>query len=383
MANEKAKRGLQLDQKLKAYLILNYLQRNTDRHHVMSADEIADAISEDFGISAERRSVYRDIESINTAVLLAHGEAFDIEEAKELVEDGQKTVVYDAKHKGFFYDNLFVDFDDIRLAAECVYSAKFIDKSRADRIVEEIICRDISEYQKDDVLRDIFVSDRARTSNKHLYRAVDTITEAMKHRVEDDTDDKSKYKHKPEQIVFKYLTHTLGDVENEIERGKGAEYVVSPHRLMVCDGNFYLLAYNEKGKKNKVRTYRVDRMRDVKRIKGSERLGGEAIKEINLETYTQTHFNMFEGDLELVTIRFTKDLLDSIIDRFGTKNARYLALDKNHFSVTTKIHLSKPFYGWVFGFGNKAKIMNPPKAVDEFKELVDTLSGMYEPKETE
>ena len=158
---------------------------------------------------------------------------------------------------------------------------------------------------------------------------------------------------------------------------------MSPYRLMVCDGNYYLLAYNGKVKKNKVRTYRVDRMRNVKRIKDSEREGYEEVKKINLETYTQTHFNMFEGDSELVSIRFTNDLLDAIIDRFGTKNARYYACDKKHFTVTTRINLSNPFYGWVFAFGNKAKILSPQRAVDDFTKLITSLSGMYSSEETE
>ena len=380
--------GTRLDQKLKAYLVLELLRRQTDRFHPMCADAIADKIKDGYGISAERRSVYRDIDAINEAVLIAHGEASNIEEAKELVEDGMITIPYIASNyakekKGYYYDNIFVDFEDIRLAAECIYAAKFIDKARADKIIDEIICKDISEYQKEDVLNDIFVSDRVRTTNKHLYRAIEAIAEAMKHRTEDDPDDKKKYKHRPEQISFQYLTHTLGNVENEIERGKGAEYVVSPHKLMVCDGNYYLLAYNPKMKRNKVRTYRVDRMRNVKRIKDSVREGYEEVKEINLETYTQTHFNMFEGDSELITIRFTNDLLDSIIDRFGTKNARYLAYDKKHFTITTRIHLSNPFYGWLFAFGNKAKIIKPQRAVDEMKSLVGKIAGMYDSKESE
>lgn len=383
MADEKEKRGLQLNQKMKSFLILDFLQKNTDRFHTISADEIADAISEDYGISAERRSVYRDIDAINAAVLLAHGDAFDIEEANELVADGQKTIVYDAVSKGYYYDNIFADFEDVRLAAECIYAAKFVDKARADKIIEEIICKGVSEYLIDDVKRDIFVSDRWGRTNKKLYRTIETITEAMRHRTESDEFDKKKYKHRPEQISFQYLTHSLGDVENEIERGKGAEYVVSPHKLMVCDGNYYLLAYNPKMKNHKVRTYRVDRMQNVKRIKDSEREGSAEVKEIDLEAYTRTHFNMFEGNSELVTIRFTNDLLDSIIDRFGSDNARYFACDKKHFTVTTRVHLSNPFYGWVFGFGKKAKIISPQKAVDEFAKMIETLSGMYAPEETE
>lgn len=385
---KKEKRGLQLNQKLKAYLILDMLQKRTDRFHPMSADAIAIAIEADYNISAERRSVYRDIDAINVALLLSHGDAKTPEQAKELVEDGMATIQYvasnyDKEKKGFYYDDIFVDLEDVRLAAECIYAAKFIDEARAEKILDEIIFKGISSHQKDDVKRDIFVSDRVRTSNKHLYRTIETINEAMKTRTEDDEDDKKKYKHKPEQISFQYLTHSLGNVENEIERGRGAAYVVSPYRLMVSDGNYYLLAYNAKAKRNKVLTYRVDRMRNVKRIKDSEREGYEEVKKIDLETYTQTHFSMFEGDSELVSIRFTNDLLDAIIDRFGTKNARYYACDKKHFTVTTRINLSNPFYGWVFAFGNKAKILSPQRAVDDFTKLITSLSGMYSSQETE
>lgn len=383
MAEEKAKRGLKPEQKLKSFLILEWMKKNSDKNHTWNADSIAEEIQDAYGISAERRSVYRDIDAINEAVLLAHEEAFSIKKARELVEGGQRTIVYDASSKGYYYDNLFCNFDDVKLAAECIYAAKFIDKESADRIVEEIICKDISYHQTDEITDDIFISERARTTNKHLWKSIELIREAMRHRTEDDPDDKKKYKHHPEQISFQYLAHTLGNVENQIERGRGAEYIVSPYRLMLCDGNFYLLAYNSKAKRNKVRTYRIDRMRNVKRIKGSEREGWEEVKQIDLETYTQTHFNMFEGDSELVTIRFTNDLLDAVLDRFGSKNARYAACDPKHFTVTTRVHLSNPFYGWVFAFGNKAKILRPQRAVDDFAKLVNSLSDMYAPKETE
>ena len=373
--------GRQNGQKLKAYLILNWLQKRTDKNHVLNATEIALEI-ERYGISAERRSVGRDIDAINTAVLLANDEALNVDEARELVDDGQKTIVYDPVRKGYYYDNLFCDFEDIRLVAECIYAAKFIDEKRAEKMIEEIVCKNISEHQKDEILRDIFVTDRARTSNTKLYRVIETITEAMRHRVVDDEDDiKTKYKHRPEQISFQYMTYKLNDLNKQVERGHGAEYVVSPYRLMVADGNYYLLAYNSKNKSDKVRMYRVDRMKDVKRIRGSEREGYDAIREVNLETYTKTHFGMFTGEGEYVTIRFTNNLLDAVVDRFGTKDVIYQEYDKTHFTLTSKIHLSQQFYGWVFGFGNRAKILSPAKVQQAYAEQLKKLSGMYETQE--
>ena len=376
MVEKRTDRGRQNDQKLKAYLILNWLQKKTDKNHVLTATEIADAITT-YGISAERRSVGRDIKAINEAVLLAQEEALDVDEAREMIKDGQETIIYDSVRKGYYYDNLFCDFEDVRMVAECIYAAKFIDQKRVEKMIDEIVCKNISEHQKQEILRDIFVTDRVRTSNTKLYRIIETITEAMRHRVVDDVDDiKTKYKHAPEQISFRYMTYTLENLSKQEERGHGAEYVVSPYRLMVCDGNYYLLAYNVKSEKALM--YRVDRMKDVKRIRGSEREGYAEVSKIDLETYTQTHFGMFEGEGENVTIRFTNDLLDTVVDRFGTKGAIYQKYGDKHFTVTTKIYLSQQFYGWVFGFGNKTKIVGPTKVKRAYAEQLKQLIGMYE-----
>jgi predicted DNA-binding transcriptional regulator YafY len=122
-------------------------------------------------------------------------------------------------------------------------------------------------------------------------------------------------------------------------------------------------------------------MKNVKRIRGSVRQDSEEIKEVGLSTYTKTHFGMFEGKGEMVTLRFTNNLLDAVVDRFGTKGAIYQACDGKHFTVTTKVHLSKPFYGWVFGFGNQAKILSPETVKDEFRSELEKLVRMYEPNE--
>ena len=46
-------RGKQYDQKLKPYLVFQYLMKNSDEEHVISASEIV-AYLDDVGISAER-----------------------------------------------------------------------------------------------------------------------------------------------------------------------------------------------------------------------------------------------------------------------------------------------------------------------------------------
>ena len=56
--------GRKNNQKLKPYLVLQYLLKYTDEDNVASASDIIGFL-EDCGIYAERRSIYRDIEDIN------------------------------------------------------------------------------------------------------------------------------------------------------------------------------------------------------------------------------------------------------------------------------------------------------------------------------
>ena len=52
--------GKRLNQKLKPYVVLQYLLKNTDENFIASAQDIV-AYLQECGIDAERRSVYRDI----------------------------------------------------------------------------------------------------------------------------------------------------------------------------------------------------------------------------------------------------------------------------------------------------------------------------------
>ena len=87
MAEEKKKpnSGRKSDQKMKPYLVYDYLMRRTDTNHVASGNEIA-AYLQDCGIPAERRSIYTDIEEINKAILLTTRDNYGLPKAETIEE---------------------------------------------------------------------------------------------------------------------------------------------------------------------------------------------------------------------------------------------------------------------------------------------------------
>ena len=364
-----AKHGKKPNQKLKPYVVLQYLLKYTDENNVATAFDIIGYLKEDCDIDAERRSIYRDIEEINTVALMLEEEC-TIGEATAMLaddEDGElKLVVYDKKKKGFYVRQRKYDLNDIRLLAECVYSSKFISQGQADRLAD-VVCEFVSEHQADKIRHNAFLTDRVKTNNRQVLANIATINEAMSRKIDGEP-------HIPEKITFKYLKYSVGDMSKQVERRKGAKYIVSPFQLLINDGNYYLLAFDDYSKE--MRTYRVDRMKDVDPM-GEPREGEEVFKKIDLRTYTQRVFSMYGGEQKLVEIRFINPLLDAVVDRFGTKDVQYAKVDETHFSVTAKVEISDQFFGWLLGFGRKAKLLYPDDVLDKFRAYMDRIREMY------
>ena len=98
----------------------------------------------------------------------------------------------------------------------------------------------------------------------------------------------------------------------------------------------------------------------------------------DMRTYAQRVFGMHGGDKQTVTLRFIPPLLDTMIERFGTKDAIYGKMDGKYYYVTAVVKVSDPFYGWVLGFGSRMKVVGNAKAVEGFKAYLDKVRELYE-----
>ena len=374
-----SRHGKQPHHRMKPYLILEYLLRETDEDaalfeeeeaHVQSAYDIADYLESNFGITADRRSIYDDIDEINRILYMLQsieeGEYYTIDEIDEQFDNAKKegclsdlqTIIYDKKRKGFYVKQRRYDLNDIRLLAECVYSARFIDDKRAKKLANVALSH-LSDAQARRIRHDSFLVDRTKTTNTSVYYSVDTINGAMQRK---------------KKISFKYLKYNINDVNKQAERRQGKKYVVSPCKLIINDANYYLLAFSDEFQE--MRTYRVDRMKEVTELK--ERIDSEQdFLTMNFSSFVQRTFSMFSGECKSVTLRFVNPLLDTVIDRFGTKGVRYSKADNEHFNVTVDIDISEQFYAWLCRFGTRVRIMGPDSVITAFKEYLEKIRELY------
>lgn len=367
---KEAKHGKKPNQKIKPYVVLQYLLKYTDINNPATAFDIIGFL-EEHGIDAERRSIYQDIKEINRVALMLQ-EDCTLDEADEMLandaDDELKLVVYDKSRKGFYVQDSVRDYDvdDIRLLAECVYSAKFIAEGQAKRLVN-VVCDFVNEQQADKIRHNAFLTDRVKTNNKSVLNNISTINNAMSRRIDGKP-------HQPSKITFKYLKHSINNLNEQVERRRGTTYKVSPYQLLINDGNYYLLAFADYCQE--MRTYRVDRMKDVT-LTSEQRDGDEVFSQIDIRTYAQRVFSMYGGKQELVTICFINRLLDSVVDRFGTSGVQYSQMDEGHFKVTANVEISDQFFGWLLGFGNQVKLTFPDTVVEQFKAYLDKVREIY------
>ena len=335
------------NQKVKTLYVAKFFLENSDENHPVTAGDITDYLKNECGIESERRAIYRDIAALR--------DVFGMDIA------GGQGGKYRLLSRQF-------EFDDLRLLAECVHAAKFISASKAKELVSTI-AEFCSGYQAEELQREVFLCDRVKTTRKDILLIIGIIQAAMSA--------KENGKPKPPQkISFKYLKYTLQNDKSQVERRRGTAYKVSPYKLLINEGNKYLLAYDDTAQD--MRTYRVDRMKEVKAL-DEPREGAEAFAAIDMETYTRRTFSMYGGQQKRVSVRFINPLLDTAIERFGTAPDVFYRPDgERHFVVTADVEISDQFFSWVCGFRKRAKIINPPDVVEDMQKFLKDISERYE-----
>ena len=264
------------------------------------------------------------------------------------------------KGKPIYLCSRYIDYEDLSIIAECIASAKFISKVEADDLIKKLkkLC---SKHHADELTSDYIVAERPMYTQKKMLRQLNTIRQAIKQN---------------RKIVFHYNRHSIKDFTQIEKRRKGQLYTVSPFKIILSEGNHYLIGYDDRFKQ--IRPYRIDRMADVSYTDEPSE-GEDTFKRLGISDYARQTFGMFIGDrAKRITIRFDNSLLDAVIERFGNSLAtEYKRVDDSHFTLTTAIVKSENFFGWICGLGEKALIQDSETA-KEFKDYLRRIEANYQ-----
>lgn len=320
------------NQKLKILYILKILWENTDEENAMTVKDMIAELDK-YGIPAERKSIYDDIEALRF---------FGI----DIVSRRTRTTEY-------FIANRIFELPELKLLVDAVQCSKFITYKKSEELIKKISSF-TSKHRAKLLQRQVYVTDRVKTMNESIYYNVDRIYLAIAQN---------------KQISFRYFQYTI-DKQKKF-RKDGKRYITSPYALSWDNENYYLITFSEKYQD--FTHYRVDKMCDIK-ITAEPRIRLPADKKFNVAEYSKKVFFMFGGEDETVKLQFDNSLVNVVIDRFG-KDVYLEKADKNSFVMKSNVEISPTFFSWVFQFGDKVKIITPEHVALKYKEyLVQTLS---------
>ena len=314
---------------------MNYLLENTDEEHTVSVNQII-AHLEAQGISAERKSIYSDIEALQVL-------GVDIER----VDSGN--------YVGYYVASRTFELPELKLLVDSVQSSKFITHKKTASLIKKIE-RLASIHEAQLLNRQVFVKNRIKTMNESIYYNVDEIHNGIS---------------KNKRIQFLYFEETVSGERNY--RHGGAYYVVSPFALTWDDENYYMVAYDSDAQMMK--HYRVDKMEKIS-VTDETRDGLEAYNALDMAVYAKKTFGMFTGHEVNVAMRFDNHLVGAVRDRLG-RDVFIVADGPDHFTVRADVVVSPQFFAWVCGFGAQAVITGPNEVVEQMKKHVDAIAAQY------
>ena len=324
-----------VNQKLKQIYLMKVLLDNTDETHSMTMPEIVTALNE-YGISAERKSIYDDIEALRIF-------GMDI-----IGEKSGRTFIYHVGSRDF-------ELAELKLLVDSVQSSKFITAKKSYELISKIE-KIASKHEAKQLQRQVFVSERIKTMNESIYYNVDIIHSAIANNA---------------KIRFQYFKWNV-DKQQEL-RHDGEYYLISPWALTWDDENYYMIGYDHKV--GIIKHYRVDKMLRIEETM-ENREGRQHFRQFDMAVYAKKMFGMFDGKEQSVRIECDNALADVMIDRFG-KSVSMIKTYENHFAINVTVAVSRQFFGWIISLGSGVVITKPENVVEQLKEEIRNLNIRY------
>ena len=320
------------NQKLKIFYILDYLKENSHQDHPVRASELLSMLERQHNIVCDRKTVYSDIAALQ--------------------DYGVDIVSIPGKNGGYYIASRNFELPELKLLIDAVSSSRFLTEKKSRELIEKL-CNECSVYDAQLMRRDVLVSGRVKSMNETIYYSVDSIQDAIAQNL---------------QITFRYFDWGMDGKRHYREK----KYQASPYGLCQDHENCYLLAHSPR---YGITSYRVDRMSDIC-LTEEKRTPCPELSGKNLQQHANRLFQMYAGDATTVKLRFHRDLINVVIDRFG-RETMLIPDGPDHFVFTVNVAVSPMFLSWVIGFGSKAKVLFPASVAQACVDLCQQAMAQY------
>lgn len=310
-------------QKLKLLYLMKMLREKTSAERGLPMSAILKGL-EAYGVKAERKSVYRDIESLREFGL-------DIRVLRRAPAE------YALVSRKF-------DIDDMRAIVDALQSSAELTQRKADSLARRL--KDlVPECDRAKLDGRMSVAGRIKVQGESAFAKIDRINDAIASR---------------RKVSFRYFRF---DAEKrKVMRPGNERYVESPVDLVCSKGSYYLVTVGEA--EGELSAFRLDRMDYVEVCdEPASRIvfdGG-----FDIEAFEDSLLGGTAGEALDATFSAAPEAMDAVIDRFGAEVGVSAAGD-GRARVTARVVAGPALYGWLASLGGKVRVISPASLAEGY-----------------
>ncbi len=328
------------NQKMKILYLQDIFIRKTDENNIFDATEICDILFKEYGIKAERKSIYDDIDALRSY--------------------GMDIINVRTPKRGYYLKSRKFEPAEIRLLTDAVLAAKFIPLKETGSLVNKIGSF-LSESDQKKLERQVYVNSYMKCDNEELYDVINTLDKAIQQSV---------------QVQFDYSRRKL---ENRfIKKSKTRTFIVNPYALIWSNDHYYLVCNNPKYD-NLMHT-RLDRISNIVLLKNPSRHFSfvcDYKDHFDSADYSNKLFNMFSGEKADIQLLCDNRIIDEILERFG-ENVPMKTQGTDRFIVKATVDLSEGLVSWIMQFGSEIQVLEPVELKTAVKNRAKAILQLYE-----
>lgn len=324
-------------QKIKLLKLAELLRQDTDEQNPMRTNDVLAALGE-MGIPCDRRTLAADVKLLN--------------------EQGYEVMTCVMGHqKAYYVEDRSFSAPELKVLIDAVQAAGFITEKKSAELTDKIAA--LGGSHRAELMKGSMVCFNTRKhTNESIFYNIDTIERAIGSR---------------HRVSFRYFD--LDEHGERVYRNNMDRYLVDPAALVYMEDNYYLLSFG--GKYEGVTTFRVDRMDSVDE-ENTPIVAESEIAALDLSGYTKQAFRMYGGETQYVTLRFQRQLLGAVYDKFGEGLEVRSGMGGN-LCARVNVQVSPTFFGWLTQFAGKMTLISPPDVVEDYREhLQKVLDAMEE-----
>jgi len=334
MAAEETK----LSKKMLPLCLIELLWHHTDARHPLNSRQLLDLLQEKYGVEAERKAVFRNIDWLRDF-------GFDIS-------------TYEENGEGYFLRGRVLESRHIAILIDALLNATHVSAEEQQLIIQRLLTFSSNYFP----LRVRHLRGQPPTNRMERPRDLFRMLVLLDYAIENNR-----------MVGFNY---NVFGADGQFHNRKDHRYYVSPYEVVCADACYYLVA-NYDGY-NHCTCYRIDRISELRVEEMDARElhtlpGMEAPDAIEQLVYRE----IFHHGQEHVTavMRLDEDLVDTLVDAFTLRVDMTRIGNRQVETVISAVPDS--ILQWMLLHGDRCELVHPPELREQYLQKLQRMMARH------